>query len=349
MKTRKTVIDGPSVNGEANPLTEGLVQLNITTDVEYVTKDDAVELLGRNWEGQRDVRYRRAAQYAADMRNGLWQPGVAVVDVDVNGNVINGQHVLAAIRESGLTQLVTMRRGMPTSAFKAIDQHGARSLKDVLKSSGVARPQDVSGFLGRMCTFASIGRWQEGGSTLSAGARMRLWDEMSRWQTKAGHHVAPFDLIGEAGEVNNKFQLSTGFVLSLYYTLAISDPENDGGVALVQAFNAKLVRGVDLVEGSPVLAYREYLIDRMGKRTTRTGLDRKDALSAVAAKTFRAWDAWLSGATITRLIGTRGNGQFPLPNDKHGNLAAWRKKMAPIVEVSMGGGFVTMAKTKKPS
>lgn len=314
-------------------LCEPLTRLKVTVTVEHVTPEEAQTLLGRNWAGQRKPRSMRVAQYAADMRSGLWQDAVAVVDVDVDGNVINGQHVLSAIVLTGLSQWLTIRRGMPTSAFKAIDQHGARALKDMLNSLGAERSTDLSSYLGRMTTFAQLGRFMDGGATVSPASKLLLWSEILKWQTKAGHIVDPVRLMPEADMMNKHLRLPVGFALSILYVMAISDPESDGGVALVSAFTSKVCKGVNLEEGSPVYAYREYLLDRKGKRQGQ-----KDALSAVAAKSFRTWNAWRTGASLTRLIGIHNRGdRFPLPDDPYGNIEAWRSKMRPLVDVPSEG------------
>lgn len=329
------------VNGSAVlPTVDDLMQLNVSVSVEHITQEMAFELLGNNWEGQRDPRYKRAAQYAADMRNGLWRPAVATIDIDVNGKVINGQHVLSAIFETGLAQYCTVRRGMPTSAYQAIDQHGARSFKDVLQAAGVVRHETISSFVGRSAQVATYGRYGDGGAQLSTAAKLRLWGEIGRFTTVAGHSVHPVELIPAADVMNKKFNVGSGFALSVLYFCAVSDPEKDGGLGLVNAFADKLVKGVDLSEHSPVYLLREFLNARKGMRTERP------SLSSAAAKTFRAWNAWLEGSSPTRLIGVTSTGTFPLPSDPHGNLAKWRKQMAPIVEVPYDG-FSEMKRKKR--
>jgi predicted nucleic acid-binding Zn ribbon protein len=71
----------------------------------YVTPEMAERWLGHN-KVNRNLRNRRVDQFARDMRSGRWQLTGEAIKFGKSGNLIDGQHRLWAVIESGCTSRV---------------------------------------------------------------------------------------------------------------------------------------------------------------------------------------------------------------------------------------------------
>lgn len=101
-----------------------------------VTPELAAKWLERN-QRNRKLRQSVVNRYAADMRAGKWMLTGDTVQFDTNGNVINGQHRLWAVFESGVTVPMMVAFNLPPAAVAVLDDHLKRNLADV---ASISRP-----------------------------------------------------------------------------------------------------------------------------------------------------------------------------------------------------------------
>jgi hypothetical protein len=87
----------------------------------YITPKMATEFLADNHKGQRNINRDVVARYAEDMTAGFWLFSGAAVLFDKENQVIDGQHRLTAIVETGQAQLTLIVAGLDTSVLHAID------------------------------------------------------------------------------------------------------------------------------------------------------------------------------------------------------------------------------------
>jgi hypothetical protein len=77
------------------------------------------------------------ARYAGDMDKGHWESDTGeTIKVTADGVVIDGQHRLKAIAQSGVTTKMWVCRGIDANMFKYIDQGKSRDLKDIMTIKG---------------------------------------------------------------------------------------------------------------------------------------------------------------------------------------------------------------------
>lgn len=82
---------------------------------------------------QRTIRPGKVAAMAMDIRNGSWTFNNDAVCVDKERNLLNGQHRMLAIIESGTPTKFLVQFNTPPESMKNIDTGTARTLSDYLK------------------------------------------------------------------------------------------------------------------------------------------------------------------------------------------------------------------------
>lgn len=105
-----------------------------------VTPELAAEWLEHNTHN-RTLRPRVVDKYAADMKAGRWlltHQGIAFDDDNV---LVDGQHRLAAVVQSGAAAKMLITRGVSMKAQIAVDDHSVRNTADALR---LAEDYDVT-------------------------------------------------------------------------------------------------------------------------------------------------------------------------------------------------------------
>lgn len=98
-----------------------------------VTPDLAGEMLKKNSEGQRTISKLAVERYAADMTTEDWIFNGAPVIMSKQNKLLDGQHRLSAIVESGQPQILLVVHGLDAAAMSTIDAGRQRSYADILK------------------------------------------------------------------------------------------------------------------------------------------------------------------------------------------------------------------------
>lgn len=101
-----------------------------------VTPDIAVTWLERNTRN-RALRGDVVTRYANDMRAGKWMVTGDAIAFDKHGAIVNGQHRLWAVFESGMTVRMLVVFDLEPEVVRVLDDHLKRKLTDIMH---VARP-----------------------------------------------------------------------------------------------------------------------------------------------------------------------------------------------------------------
>ncbi len=100
----------------------------------------AAELLALNTKGQRTISRDAVERYAVDMSTLDWVFNGAAILISNTNELLDGQHRLSAIIESGENQVVLIVRGIDPVAMATIDAGRKRSYADSLKIRGLRQP-----------------------------------------------------------------------------------------------------------------------------------------------------------------------------------------------------------------
>ena len=109
----------------------------ISTDditLEFIDPVLAEVYLGKNFSN-RHLRPGHYKALASDMTGGRWQQTHMAIAFDTDGNLIDSQHRMHAVIESGIGQWFIVVRNVPKAVQEVIDAGAARSAADALKLS----------------------------------------------------------------------------------------------------------------------------------------------------------------------------------------------------------------------
>jgi hypothetical protein len=102
-----------------------------------VTPEMASHWLESHNQVNRDIKPSVVRQYSRDMRLGLWEhPTHQAIGFDINGQLVDGQQRMAAIKDSGCSIWFYVMTGCNPHSRHAVDLHSKRSVKDAFTLSG---------------------------------------------------------------------------------------------------------------------------------------------------------------------------------------------------------------------
>lgn len=123
---------------------ETLEDYPITASVELVTPEQAQEWLD-NHTNFRAINKERSASYAREMKAGNWDMNGESIKIDKNGVLVDGQHRLSGIVQSGVTVPLLIVRGV--TKVVNIDTGARRSVAHVLRNMGIKNNVAIAGML----------------------------------------------------------------------------------------------------------------------------------------------------------------------------------------------------------
>ena len=246
-------------------------QTPVSTRVTRITPGRTRALLASNTFNRPLVK-RRVAQYAEDMRRGRWQLNGEPIIVSAQGLLLDGQHRLHAVVESGATVQLLVVRGVAQEAFAGIDTGGKRSAAVMLGLQGERNASTLAA--------AATLLWQHRhGKPLGGGVHPTRLALSALLQQEPGLR-ASVELV-RAGD-GPKRLVSPAVLAFCHHVFSQSDAE------LADELVEKLRTGAGLAIHSPILVLRNRLVST---RTTRTkalvlrvkGLERVQDRQAPAA------------------------------------------------------------------
>jgi hypothetical protein len=236
----------------------------VVATVRAVTPDDAREWLTHLPDYQRNKKERSLKNFEADMREGYWFDGVAVIAFDRRGDLINGQHVLQALIAAGREVLCIVVINRLPDAYLGYDLGIKRSLTDNLKGE-TSSPSAVSKVL----------------------HVLRLWDQGTYDARNGKGYInareGSINLAGRRGRellaatpgivshlFRNPFRTNSGTrsVAAMHaasYRLHQIDPE------LAAKFFERFREGTGLEKGDPVYALRKRFTEMEKEQRWRSG------------------------------------------------------------------------------
>lgn len=262
-----------------------------------VTPEQAAEWLDRN-HANRNLRAGHVNTLAQDMKDGNWANNGEAIKLDVAGNLLDGQHRLAALvkvseENPDFTLELFVIQGLDKVTQATMDTGTRRKFADVLTMNGYGNSAIVT------ATLRRIMMWDEGLYTqrrnfaytnnqmLQALSKYPNLDETVRMAANLGQrcHI-PASVLGLA--------------IHLFYDIDQADAEK---------FFDLLGTGEDLKTDHPIYRLRYQAMNGTSKRY--------GPQTQLVALVIKAWNLFRDGETVQQLMFRAGGAKpenFPMPH-----------------------------------
>lgn len=229
--------------GSAKTATQSNAASKITTEIVKITPEMATEWLGDNLNN-RPQRDRRVQMYVRDMQNGAWRLNGDAIRFSETGRLLDGQHRLKAIELSGVTIESVVIRGLPDEAQATMDRGAARGMADQLHLSGEKNATVLAALARRIVL------WEAGFiiRTKLTPTEAEMQDVINRHANIRHCTVYGANHRGDMRDVLPASHVAFGLWLLTQC----------GGEQATFFFN-RLSDGIELEEGSPIIALRRRL------------------------------------------------------------------------------------------
>jgi hypothetical protein len=253
----------------------------VFAQVEVIDAERAAELLRHN-AGNRHLKRALIARLRRALEEGRFLMNGESIVIDRDGRLLDGQHRLQAVVDTGLTIEALLVYNVDQATFPTLDSGSARTAGDVLGIAGTQNAHRIS---------AAV-RWIQAyraGVTAPANVRIDADQVLSFVEGLNDSEVERMQLATlAAGRVARLVAGSIATALSFLFA------EKDEALALT--FFDDLHSGVGLAPGDPVLVLRDQLARNSAAKN-------RLAPKEIFARCIRAWNARRAGDEVTHLKG----------------------------------------------
>jgi hypothetical protein len=260
--------------------------------VETITPDRAREMLLKLAPNRR-LSTRIVESYLRTMERGEWLPATGEpLNFRTDGMLENGQHRLTAQLSAGIDIDYIVRVG-DDSAQDVADSGRKRKFDDVLAIRGIKNARGLASVTRLLLYYEQtgmIGRSSGGTSVTSGNPELLAYFDEHREEIEEAHARGKLTWSAIPGA-------SASIMAASYAVFKRIDPVE------VDPFWAGLVSGRGLLEGDPILAFRNY----MTRADIRSG-DRTMSPRLQAALLVKAFNYWREGREVRVLSWRAGGG-----------------------------------------
>lgn len=268
--------------------------------VTTITPVQAAKLLAKN-QSNRKIRDTVVRKYASDMAAGRWQLGAGTIDFDSDGNLLNGQHRLAACVLADVPFETIVVHNVAAGTQTVMDIGAGRSLADLLHFRGEKNSAALSSAIN------TGWKWREGQLTQpTMPSRQQALDWLD-------HNPSIRDFIISTQPTRQALTIPASALTCFMHQANRIAP------ASAAEFFEALRTGANLDAGHPILVFRNYALNQAVHRN----MHRASSVVFLAIL-VKAWNAWMLGNDVKQLAWRRGQKQreeFPEMLDAHGNPA----------------------------
>lgn len=216
------------------------------------------------------------SQMAEDMRSGAFQQHYSPILIDTRGFVIDGNHRLHAIVESGCEIEVTIVSGVPETAFEHVDLGARRSAGDTLDVMGVKNWNAVA------TALAWLRMYRSGALKYRTYRALRAFEAAEAYKGDTGVS----DCVRACHRAST--YTSVGMVAAFLHLFREKDR------LLANMFIEEAIGGLGGKKGDPAWElHRRWVENALSKRKAHT--------TEVAAWTVKAWNALRDGREVANL------------------------------------------------
>ena len=262
-------------------------------ETRFITPDDAQRILTEG-SSNRPLNEKQIARHAFDMVNGLWEQTGEPIKFDDQGRLIDGQHRLNAVVKSRITIEFVVISGLSTKAQDTMDSGRKRSLSDQLSMRGYKNTNQMAAAITLLMSWDHTGKPSRVDFKSSNLQSLRWLENHSGIEAS----MAVSDL------ARRTVKYPGGLAAAVHYRMSTISPAN------ADFFWKVLGDGKSVSGTTTIVTLRERMIKAAIKKE---GSAQRMSDVYRAALTIRAWNAWIEGRDLVKLVWRPEIGeQFPI-------------------------------------
>lgn len=247
-------------------------------------------------------------RYAADMASGGWHFNLETIKFDPEGKLIDGQHRLQAIVDSGTEQPLAVLRNVPHDAIYNLDTGRRRTNADFLSIQGIeggTQKSPISKF------YHHIRLIENGESSLASfGKRQMDQNHLFEFVTSRASDLDEAISYVFSGKAVHLLQSPSVFG-AMYLRFLEINPE------ATRDFFETLISGEGYIDpfykgskGHPLAALRIFLEteEERKRRSMQGGTRSRTMKAALVAVAIKSWNAWIQGQPLAEVSFNRTEG-----------------------------------------
>lgn len=255
---------------------------------------------------QRRLSYSHVAYLAKEMKNGNWDLNGQPIQIDVHGNVVNGQHRLNACIDSGSSFKTLVVFDVETKAIKTIDEGSKpRGLSDFLDINYNCKNSAVVA-----AAMKFIFAWDLGWKKSAASGAPTNSSEKIKTTTKLSPAGAIdflkknpgfFDFINEASSIHQAGDnlITRSLFCSLLWIVERENPVH------AKKYFSRISTGIGIEKNSPIAYVRKVLIEEQRHQFTQRvngRLRRRATRSSIVGLIIKGFNYFAEGVEVPNLM-----------------------------------------------
>jgi len=257
----------------------------VKASVVYLDPTLARQLYDGNAENQRRVSSSNLRKVEESIKSGLFALNGESIIQSVSGKLLNGQHRVLAVLNTGIGIWTVLVLNVPDEYFHTIDSGKSRSFSDVCQISGDSDARNVSTTILRLAEYYTDSR-SVGTMQAIPHARLQQVKEM------CGDVTASISAVVASSNVMSRSRTAW-----LYHVVSTQSK------ARADEFFGALANGESLSSISPVYHLRERMLREKGAKAK---LQNREALALL----IKAWNVFIEERPLKTLRWTDGE-PFP--------------------------------------
>jgi hypothetical protein len=242
--------------------------------LERITPETAAEMLKLN-KNNRPTSTTSVKFLAREIREGRWQVNGDTITF-AEDRLVDGQHRLMAVIESGIPISTFVVRGVPSESFLTKDSGRKRSAADALAINGVTWSKYVSAATKQVWLYSKTGKLDSTGLSPSTSILVEFYEQNTGISRST-------QLIG----AKNKL-VQNSLLIALHYLFSQKDQD------AADQFMNDLIMGANLDSSDSVFLLRNRLLENFSSTF-------KMPFYSMGALIIKAWNMRRDGKTVKRL------------------------------------------------
>ncbi len=250
--------------------------------VQQITPERARQLLETN-TNNRNISEPLVMRYAHAMTAGHWHLNGETIKLDTHGNLLDGQHRLAAIQRANITVPMLVAEGMSPETFTTIDQGRPRSFADVFSIKGNANASTLVSVLKLVALYEHFDRtlWRMFETDASPYALLAVRSlSITDLEITAQRHPTIVAIVQQMAS-RRRIRTLMPASLAAFLFWVFSEVDSDTAALLFDSME----NGANLRENDPIYVLRERLL-AMGSDRRMRPLRTYRYITGVTVKTW---------------------------------------------------------------